>query len=269
MKKSANKTANYQILSNNSLKIIAIIIMFADHFIKTILSAWFVHDFHSQYIQKIISYDYYKAFTNFLKFDLMSIGFVGMPLFCFLLVEGFTHTKNKKKYFLTMLLFACISELPFDLLFFGFFEQLGKICPLYNLNQNVLFSFVLGICLLQSIELIKKQTYNPYIKFITNIVLIYIFSLIATLFKVDYSYWSTLFIVGFYFTQNNKNLQIIFMFICVLIITPIPFYYGFLGCLPILLYNNKKGELNLKYFFYIFYPTHLIILYLIGKLMYS
>lgn len=62
-----------------------------------------------------MSQEQFYKIDNFIRFDLQSIGTIAFPLFCFLLAEGFQHTRNKKRYIGLMFAFALISEIPFDM----------------------------------------------------------------------------------------------------------------------------------------------------------
>lgn len=78
------------------------------------------------------------------------LGRIAFPLFAFLLVEGFVHTGNRKKYAVRMLVFALISEVPFNLMMehrlFGPF------------HQNVLWTFLIGIGMMIPVSLFGFET---------------------------------------------------------------------------------------------------------------
>ena len=113
-------------LSGSTLKLIAIVTMFIDHL--------GVVAFETQISNYMVPY-----------YIMRLIGRLAFPIFCFLLVEGFFHTRDVKKYALRLLVFAFISEIPFDL---AFNRQL-----FYWRHQNVFFH---GKCRNQVIELIHQ-----------------------------------------------------------------------------------------------------------------
>ena len=75
------------------------------------------------------------------------IGRIAFPIYAFLVAEGFYHTKNVKKYMLRLLLFALVSEIPFDLALTGQILEFG--------HQNVFFTLFAGLLLM---ELYSRQT---------------------------------------------------------------------------------------------------------------
>lgn len=184
------------------------------------------------------------------------IGRLSFPIFVFLLVEGFYHTKNVKKYLLRMGAFALVSEIPFDLAFYGTVLEFK--------HQNIFFTLFLGLLcmyLMKEIEKIlgKNNAFNIVIMNLLNALLTFGFCITALALKTDYDYRGLLMIVAFYLFRGNK----LMMGISLLIISG--YLLGYINIIattaivPIALYNGQKGK-SIKYAFYIFYPAHLLIL---------
>ena len=75
-------------------------------------------------------------------------GRLAFPVFCFLLVEGFVHTHDVKKYVRRLFLFALISEVPFDLAFFR--------TPFALDHQNVYWTLALGVLAMAGLKHYEK-----------------------------------------------------------------------------------------------------------------
>ena len=90
-------------LTVTSLKLIAILAMFIDHFAAIVLTS-----LQSVYGQSLESFFWFQLVIILMRL----IGRIAFPIFAYLIVNGFYHTSNKKKYFLRLALFAVISE-PF------------------------------------------------------------------------------------------------------------------------------------------------------------
>lgn len=216
-----------------ALKMIAIITMFIDHF------GYFINN------GKFSAYNY--------------IGRLAFPIFAFQITQGYIHTSNFKKYFLRLFIFALISQIPFYLFFHSFLHL--------DVGLNIFFVLVLGLL---CIYLYDKSP--------SKILVLPIVALICYMgefLKVDYGYWGILLIFMFYFTKDNKILMsILFFGMCLLkYIAPIFLtssidiqnillaLFTFITIVPILLYNGKLG-LKTKKLLYVFYPGHLLLLYI-------
>ena len=220
-------------LSGSALKVIAVLSMVADH------SAYYLME-HGMFIYEVM-----RCF-----------GRIAFPVFAFLIAEGFRHTRNRMKYFLQLLVFAVISEVPWYLLNGA------------DGTHNVLFTLVLGVMALAAFETLKKDG------ILCGAVILSIAGF-ATWFGVDYEWRGILKMVVFYLFGNVSNpsfpsgrkAQIICSF-------PLMMHYGIVGallaCLVIACYNGTRGFIHgqvVKYGFYAFYPVHLILLFYIISML--
>ena len=228
-------------LSGSTLKMIALATMFIDHVgaiivQRTMNMPGFDHDFWSS-----------------LYWPLRNIGRLAFPIFCFLLVEGFVHTSNVKKYLSRILSFALISEIPFNL---------GITGDLFNLNyQNVFWELALGIMAMMCLEAVEKKNSNYFIQVILRLSVIIVFALGAEMLNLDYGMYGIISIVALYVFRQNRLSQLLIgaVSFCWEQVAPLAFF-------PIAFYNGKRGR-SIKYFFYAFYPAHLLILYIIARLI--
>ncbi len=179
------------------------------------------------------------------------IGRLAFPIYCFLLVEGAVHTSDIRKYEIRLLLFALASELPFDLAFYTRVDFR---------HQNVFFTLFLGLVVVEQYQK-RRQKLSSFLIFIAAMVL-------SEVMHTDYSAAGIVFIVLFYLLYQYKTgKQAVFAAANFLMYgTSVQAYAG-LAALPMLLYNGKRGP-SMKYFFYVFYPLHLLILWLICRIMY-
>lgn len=185
-----------------------------------------------------------KAVTPY--YIMRSIGRSAFPLFCFLLVEGWKHTSNRFRYGLCLLIFALISEYPFDIVHGG---------GLSFVHQNVFFTLFLGLIGLWLYDRFKDRRALQAVTLIALFVLTF-------LLRTDYSIKGVAFILLIYVAQSE--LLVIGFIGCVLLqLTSFPAYILMAS------YNGERGYIKgkvLKYAFYAFYPAHLAILYLIQQL---
>ena len=255
----SSKITIIQFLNGNILKIIAMLIMFIDHFTKSFV----IYNYNN--IINILGMSYYELY-DLLKKIIWPIGSIAFPIYCFLIVEGFIHTKHLKKYFLLLFLFAIISEIPFDLFFKNEMQAMNST-PIYLEYQNVFFTLFLGLITIWGISKINKYfssgVINRIFCYAFSGLLITATSIFAEKFMCDYGAYGVLLITILYLTRANRIYQVISY---VLLFFLFEHYLNFPQLIiPILmlLYNGKRGELKLKYFGYIFYPAHLTLLYIL------
>ncbi len=237
-------------LSGSMLKWIAIVTMFIDHVGGCLLEVYFMNGRGTSP---------YKGFWNlpdnqvdfWFDVDIMlrSIGRLAFPIFCFLLVEGFLHTRNVKKYALRLGLFCLISEVPFDLAFWGE--------PFFWLYQNVFFTLLLGLLGIWALEYFRgKQR-------IFGALLAIAAALGADVLHTDYGAFGVFFIELFYLFRNRTLVRNIVCIGSLLLYGGLEML-GALAFLPIAFYNGSRGR-QPKYFFYLFYPMHLLLLTAVGR----
>lgn len=261
-----SKIECFRFLSGNNLKIIAVLTMLIDHICK-IVWEWFKRSgWNIVVLSGKISEQKLFYINDVLIGRLEAVGTMAFPLFCFLLVEGFLHTKNKKRYISIMLIFAVITEIPFDISFFSWYSLKNGTFPFYFEYQNVFFTLFLGLIALWGIEKLSYKTEinsNKIKSILLQIINVFIIAMVAKLIRCDYGSMGILIVVAFYLCRKNRIYQVLLFLVVYMFTTGNqPTIYIILSCLIILLYNGKRGKLKLKYFFYWFYPVHILILYL-------
>ena len=159
------------------------------------------------------------------------IGRLSFPIICFLLIEGFCHTTDLKKYIIRMGVFALLSELPFDLAFFG--------KPDIQ-RQNVFFTLLTGLLLLSVLK--KAETIEPssVIRNFIMIVAVLAACELTTLGRFDYSYMGILLIAALYYFRGDRRKQCMAGSILSLYELTAVLAFLFIGR-----YDGKKGELKI------------------------
>lgn len=247
-----NKVTKIQFLSGNAIKIIAICLMFFDHFNKTIL-LWYSNNVLSNMEEMgKISIEAVVKFNEFIRFQLYPIGSIAFPLFCFLISEGFFYTKNRKRYFVLMGTFALLSEIPLDLAFFRSDAIVENTFPFYWRYQNVFFTLLLGLIALWCIEKFKpvsKQKNKKIIGSLLQVICVVGLAVTASIIHSDYEAYGVLLIVAFYLCRKNRLYQMLTFLLVYTVCTGVqPAFPEFTSILILLFYNGQRGKLRLKYF---------------------
>ena len=132
------------------------------------------------------------------------LGRLAFPIFAFMTVEGFFHTKNIKRYAGRLLLFALISEIPFNLMMCG--------RAFFPLHQNVLWSFLIGIMLIHINEKARAKE-NVLIRIAAAIITVVMGYVLGLVTMVDYLHGGVLTILVFYFSEKRSG-RILFCRCC-------------------------------------------------------
>jgi len=206
------------------------------------------------------------------------VGRLAFPIFAFMTVEGFFYTKNLKRYMGRMLLFAIISEIPFNLMTSGSF--------IYPFHQNVLWTFLLGLLLMNLNEKAKK-TGKLWLQVLTAMGTFLLGTIVGMITFVDYMHYGIWMILVFYFFRGRQWWNYVCQFVLLAYInysirglsydvtlfgTVVWFpqqCFALLALIPIWLYRGKQGPHNkfLQYTYYAFYPLHLLILGLLVRFL--
>lgn len=182
------------------------------------------------------------------------IGRIAFPLYCFLLIEGFLHTADRKKYAGRLLLFAILSEIPFDL----------AMCTTWSdwSANNVMWTLLLGILMLCGIEWAEKNK-----KKLLAVPVVAVAFILAEVCNVDYRSYGIAVILLLYISRRVPAWGLAGG--CIILSIPDKTeLFAAVGAVLVKLYNGKRGRQN-KYLFYLFYPVHLLLLWLVADFLSS
>ncbi|MCD8382480.1 MAG: conjugal transfer protein TraX [Clostridiales bacterium] len=251
----------WQRCSGSELKWVAIVAMFIDHLGYTLV--W------SVYLQSR-SPAWYEVYVL-----MRVIGRIAFPVFCFLLVEGFRHTRSRGRYALRLGVFCLVAEIPFDIAFNdpenGFLELD---------SQNVFFTLLLGFLALWLWDALARRLPRRA-RYLSAVIALIPGYLAGELLRTDYGGFGVLLIlalgVGYGLpvdgAPGERQRQIQTAVGCLAILWYCAWednwieIYAIFGLLLTLTYNGQRGS-GKKWFFYIFYPAHLLALGLLDRLLF-
>lgn len=261
-------------ISSNALKVIVIIIMIIDHI--------------GMFMFGKIDYDKY--------YFLRSIGRMTMPVFTYLVVQGYFYTKDLKRYIFRLFCLAVVTQIVLFIIKFLseliFFSRVSDACN----TLNVVFSYTFSIIIISIID--NKKISSNLIDIIIKIIAVIIIALVYLKLNIEFELRIPFIILGIYIIEKvladkegkllykkqykthrekvlEKTIYLISIFLVLLVsITMLKqspgCKYAMLGSIFLIgLYNGNKGRENkwIKYLFYIIYPLQYIIIYLISVLI--
>lgn len=262
-------------LTGYHLKLIALITMLIDHIAAVVI--WRIYEasfgitasmqLSNAIGDKIVVWVAGNQDIVYTIYELMRyVGRMAFPIYCFLLVEGFIHTRSVVKYALRLFAFAFISEIPFDLAIAG---------QLWSMDySNVFFTLVLGLLSVWVISYIVKfyefwqeKQWEPILGTIitgaAGLVVVVLFGGFAEMvLHTDYGFAGIVAILILYLFRKQRELGFV---ICVLALSVLSSSTEILALLmlyPLMIYDGTRGK-QMKYVYYAFYPVHLLVLALI------
>lgn len=241
-------------VSQEGLKLTASLTMLIDHIGAVIvyslyLSAWNARD----YIQTNRMAELYQT--------MRIIGRIAFPIYCFLLVEGFHHTRNVRKYITRLAIGMLLSEIPFDLCISGYIDWTSS-----SVMVTLLLGCLMMLCMKQVNGIWKAAMAVPFV-------------LLAELLGTDYAGHGIALIAMLALTKGLPREKlwrtagfVVFLWFGVTVqVGPLEIpmeLFGLIGLIPMFLYDGRKLTHSkwVQWAFYLFYPVHLLILWLIERL---
>lgn len=231
--------------SGSALKWFAVLIMLMDHIGACLLEVFVLNYYGvSPLAGRIDNLYFWLSLDSVLR----GIGRAAFPIFCFLLVEGAVHTRSPRKYLLRLTSFALISEIPFDL---ALHNQ-----PFYWGTQNVFFTLLAGLLVIQAFQRSPGQEWR-------GMLALAVLGAAAELCGTDYGAIGVAVIVVMYLLRERFWAASVLSLILLVLLARIEIF-SIPAFLILALYNGKRGR-QPKYFFYVFYPVHLLILWAAGN----
>lgn len=229
-------------LSGSTLKWIAILVMFVDHIGASLIETILSNAYGTSPLTGIaLPMEFWWSVDRVLRY----VGRIAFPIFGFLLVEGALHTRDIKKYGLRLALFALISELPFDLGLFG---------KLTWQHQNVFFTLFLGLAAVY----VSMRVMDPG----KRMALVMLAAVLAELLRTDYGAVGVVMIFFLYRFREQPGLRCLTGTGILLLASEMEIT-AIVSFLLMALYNGERGR-QPQYFFYAFYPAHLLLLWAAG-----
>ena len=221
-----------QVLNGAQLKYMAFLSMLLDHVNNAMITPYLDGKGPLLHVSNVLSI----------------LGRVAFPLFMFFLVEGFFKTRSRKKYLINLLIFAILSEVPFDL----FTSR-----ELFNKNwNNMMFTLALSLATIWIVDEMKGRLAkkSKALWYGVSVLVMAFMCAVAMFFSLDYDYHAIIVAYLFYLFYEKPLYGAALGYLSI-----IKELYSVLGFAATLTYNGERGK-QYKWLNYAFYPAHLLIL---------
>lgn len=270
---------SYERFDAGILKIVACVVMFIDHLTHIFLAMFAPGTAYSAV------YDIPNGMTIY---ELgRGIGRSAFPIFAFLIVEGYCHTRNRIRYLLQILAAAVLAYYPYRWALVDFYEG-----PVFD----TLFTFAYAIVAMWVIDEVFLRYLGHYARqsraakassnwkvasnakafpnekiavrlLLSAAVVAFICYLAEQVTPCDYGMAGILLVLIFFLLRDFRLGGVLLGYVC-LVIRATSEVMAFPGMILILLYNGKRGR-QLKYFFYLFYPLHLLLIFALRRILWG
>ena len=206
---------------------------------------------------------------------LTCVGRLAFPIFAFMIVEGYFYTGNFKKYALRLLLFAVLSEVPFDLMYGGTW--------FYPVHQNVIWTLLAGLLGIRLMEAVREK-HKTWVYLLVSAAVVITGAVLGTVCMLDYYGAGVLTVFVFYFFRERKwwcligqisalywvNVELLSGLLYPVRLFGMEFEIcqqglALLALIPIWLYRGRQGYHSrpFQYACYAFYPVHMLIIVMV------
>lgn len=228
-------------LSGTQLKGIALCSMLVDHLAALVLAFWIRP-------AGLPEESGWHLFYRILR----AAGRPAFPIYAFLLVEGFRHTRAPRRYLARLTAFALISEIPYDLAY--------RNRPAEWTVQNIFFTLAIGLAVLLLLEHFRERPLLRAASLAGG-------CLAALLLRTEYDMFGVLLITAFYLLREAPFRRMLAVALLLMYETWNLWCAGLAALIPIGWYSGERGKVRRPLFFYWFYPAHLFLLYLLRRLV--
>ena len=223
-------------LTGNQLKLIALITMTCDHVGMQLLPQFPI---------------------------LRIVGRISFPIYAFLIAEGCRHTRNRQKYLLSMAGLALLCQAVYFFAMRSLYQ-----CVLVTFSISILLCFLTDHARRRGSACAKAAAAAAFLA--AGFLCMGLPRLLpGTDFHIDYGILGCLLPVLIYLgTTRQQQLLLALWGTASLAFSMGGIQWWSLAALPLLwFYNGQRGKAGLKYLFYIYYPAHLGLIYLISLIL--